>query len=146
MASALKKSVLPQQDPVAQPESSFGDQGEVFYRDDGLLRVAGPIMVVCYTLLFAVAAATFFSTGAALFAVGVSAAFAIVFFAIPILFLRTRAARDSRWRRDAANASRPEVEVWTGSLRRYEAIIQIVSIPVAVLIGFTLLSIGWSLQ
>lgn len=70
--------------------------------------------------------------------------FAAVFFAIPILFLRIRAARDRRWRKDGDIATSPVVETWTGSMRRWEAIVQIVSIPLAILMGFTLLAIRWS--
>jgi hypothetical protein len=37
------------------------------------------------------------------------------------------------------------VETCTGEMSRSEAIIQIVSIPVAIVVGFTLLAIRWSL-
>lgn len=122
---------------------SAGDQP--FYRDDGLLEVAGPIMVLSYALLFTVAAFTFIGGGPALFAIGVSAGFALVFFAVPALFLRTRSARDPRWRRDPVNATSPVVVVRTGPMLRWEAIVQIVSIPIAQLVAFTVLAIWWSL-
>ncbi|MCC7251830.1 hypothetical protein, partial [Hyphomicrobium sp.] len=100
--------------------------------------------LICYSLLFTIAALTFIGSGAALFAVVISAFFAVVFFAIPALFLRIRAARDTRWRRDADAATSPIVETWTGSMRRWEAVVQIVSIPLAILVGFALLAIRWS--
>lgn len=113
--------------------------------DDGLLAIAGPIMIICYALLFSVAAATFFSTGAALFAVVVSIAFAVVFFAIPITFFHLRAAQDTRWRKDASHSKSKLVETRTGSMRRWEAVVQIVTIPIVILLGFTALSVRWAL-
>jgi Flp pilus assembly protein TadB len=126
---------------VDEPESASDSPLE---HDDGLLAVAGPIMVLCYVLFFAVASATFFGSGAALFAVVISMVFAAVFFAIPILFLRMRAARDQRWRR-GEQATSPVVDVCTGSMRRWEAIVQIISIPLTILMGFSLLAIRWAL-
>lgn len=117
---------------------------DVIEYDDGLLAVAGPIMLICYSLLFTIAAFTFSGTGYALFAVVISVFFAVVYYAIPLLFLKIRAARDTRWRRDASAATSPIVETLTGSMRRWEAIVQIVSIPLAILMGFTLLAIRWS--
>lgn len=113
--------------------------------DDGLLAVAGPIMVLCYVLLFAVAGITFFANGSALFAVAVSAVFGVVFFAVPLVFLKMRAKRDVRWIKDAPHTTCTAVETCTGEMSRSEAIIQIVSIPVAIVVGFTLLAIRWSL-
>lgn len=113
--------------------------------DDGLLAVAGPIMILCYVLLFVVAAITFFANGSALFAVAVSAVFGVVFFAVPLMLLKMRAKRDGRWIKDAPHTTCAAVETCTGEMSRSEAIIQIVSIPVAILVGFTLLAIRWSL-
>lgn len=117
---------------------------EPFDHDDGLLAVAGPIMLLSYTLLFAIAAVTFIWSGAALFAVAISIAFAVIYFAIPILLLRIRSARDRRWLRDE-RATHPVVEVLTGSMQRWEAIVQMVSIPLAILMGFALLAIRWAM-
>ncbi len=131
------------------PESTRKDSVETLKDtveyDDGLLAIAGPIMVLCYVLLFAVAAITFFANGSALFAVAVSAAFGVVFFAIPFVFLKMRSKRDDRWIKDAPHTTCAVVETCTGEINRSEAIIQIVSIPIAVLVGFTLLAIRWSL-
>lgn len=132
-------------DHVEEEVEAASARDEVVEYDDGLLAVAGPIMAICYSLLFTIAAVTFMSSGDALFAVVISIIFAVVFFAIPVLFLKIRAARDPRWRRDADAAASPAVEIWTGSMRRWEAIVQIVSIPLAILMGFALLSIRWSL-
>lgn len=120
-----------------------GARDEVAEYDDGLLAIAGPIMLICYTLFFTVATVTFMSSGNALFMVVISIFFAVVFFAIPILFFRIRASHDQRWCRDVDTATSATVEVCTGSMRRWEAIVQIVSIPLAILMGFVLLSIRW---
>ncbi len=136
--------------PAANPSTGYEDPVPVLDKDahveydDGLLAVAGPIMVLCYTLFFSIAAITFYGTGMAFFAVAISAFFALIYFAIPLLMLRIRSARDGRWQSDAAHARSAEVDVWTGRMRHWEAIVQIASIPLAILMGFTLLAIRWS--
>lgn len=141
MSVALERS-LPSETVEAVETQDNADEVPLEH-DDGLLTVAGPIMIGCYALFFAVASFTFGGSGAALFAVVIGMVFALVFFAIPIVFLRVRAARDSRWCRDE-NAISPIVEVLTGSMQRWEAIVQIVSIPLAILMGFSLLAIRWA--
>lgn len=142
MSLALRKPKLSEQFELQNDEPASARDDVIEY-DDGLLAVAGPIMIICYSLLFTIAAFTF-SSGYALFAVVISVLFAVVYYAIPLLFLKIRAARDTRWRRDASAATSPVVETLTGSMRRWEAIVQIVSIPLAILMGFTLLAIRWS--
>lgn len=115
---------------------------EVEY-DDGLLAIAGPIMLACYTLLFTIAVFTFGGSGSALFAVAISMMFAVVFFAIPMIFFKIRSAHDSRWCRDGEARTSASVDTWTGSLHRWEAVLQIVTIPLAILLGFSLLAIRW---
>lgn len=144
MSLALRKPSALDQEEFSVDEVE-GARDEVVEYDDGLLAIAGPIMVICYSLFFTIATFAFMSSGNALFVVVISIFFAVVFFAIPVLFFKIRAARDERWRRDASVAANPVVEVWTGPMRRWEAIVQIVSIPVAILIGFTILTIRWSL-
>lgn len=141
MSLALKKPA-PFDEEIQAPGESDRMLAEDVEHDDGLLAVAGPIMAVCYLLFFAIAAVTFFPNGTALFAVVISISFALIYFAIPMLFLRTRAARDRRWLKDE-QARSPIVEVWTGPMRRWEAIVQIVSVPAAILMGFALLAIRW---
>jgi len=143
MSLALKTPNTVDQTEPSADEAPGARDVDLEY-DDGLLAVAGPIMVVCYILLFAIASATFFSSGSAFFAVGISIAFAVVYFAIPIVFFRIRATRDRRWFKDG-HAAEPVVEVWTGSMRRWEAVVQIVAVPLAILMGFTLLAIRWSM-
>ncbi|HEX2841070.1 hypothetical protein [Hyphomicrobium sp.] len=126
-------------------EVADADADENIEYDDGLLAVAGPIMIACYSLFFAIAAFTFFGTGTAFFSVGVSVLFAIVYFAIPMTMMKIRSTHDTRWRKQTSRASIPDVEVWTGSLKRWEAILQIVSVPLAILMGFALLALRWSM-
>ena len=146
MSLALKKPVPAAVSPhaVPNPEESARDTSdtEEIDHDDGLLAIAGPIMVACYVLFFIVAFVTFFGTGTALFAVGVGIAFTAVYFAIPLLFLRMRSKRDARWIKDD-QAKSPLVDVCTGQMKRWEAVLQIATIPLAILIGFSLLAIRW---
>jgi len=142
MSVALRK---PNLDPYETPaDESASAQDDVVEYDDGLLAIAGPIMLGCYVLLFSIAAFTFMSSGGALFAVVISTFFAVVFFAIPYIFFRIRSGHDERWRKDPDTARTPLVDTWTGSLRRWEAVVQIVSIPLAIVMGFALLAIRWS--
>jgi hypothetical protein len=126
-------------------EPSASTAAEPFYLDDGLLSVAGPIIICCYVLLFSVAAITFIGAGEATFAVLIGTVFALVFFTIPVLFMHICRSQDPRWRKDHRKASSPTVEVATGTISRWEAIIQIVSVPVVVAVGFTLLALRWSM-
>jgi hypothetical protein len=125
-----------------EPESEA--EGELEY-DDGLIAVAGPIMIACYLVLFLVAATAFHGTGTALLSVMLSATLGVVYFGIPLLLMQIRAGRDVRWRSDPSRAHSSEVDVWTGSMRRWEAIVQIVTIPLAIVMGFTLLAVRWSM-
>lgn len=142
MSLALRKPKLSEQFELKNDEPASARDDVIEY-DDGLLAVAGPIIIVCYSLLFTIAAFTFYSGGYSFFVVVISIFFAVVYYAIPVIFLKIRAARDPRWRRDAS-AKSPTVDVWTGSMRRSEAIAQIVSIPLAILMGFILLAIRWN--
>jgi len=143
MSVALKKQAY--QSAEAQDKQWENANAEAVEYDDGLLAVAGPIMVACYGLLFLIATVTFFGSGPALFAVIISTLFGVIFFAIPAIFLKMRSAHDQRWRKDAEHTQSPVVETWTGPIHRWEAIVQIISIPVAVLMGFSLLAIRWFL-
>ena len=143
MSLALRKPrTVDQYDTSNDGPESARDEAADY--DDGLLTTAGPIMMICYALLFSIAAFTFMSSGSAFFAVAISTFFAVIFFAIPYVFFRIRSGHDKRWRNDPEAGRTPFVETWTGSMRRWEAIVQIVSIPIAILLGFTLLAIRWS--
>jgi hypothetical protein len=143
MSRTLNKSLLYELEDHAAVQPSVPET--VIYKDDGLLSVAGPIIVLCYVLMFGIAGFTFFGSGQALFVVAISITFAVIYFAIPYIFLKIRAGRDPRWRRSTEKHRDPMVEVGTGSIHRWEAIVQIVSVPVAIVIGFFLFALRWSL-
>jgi len=113
--------------------------------DDGLLAVAGPIMMLAYAGALGIAAFTFFGSGEALFPVVISIGFALTYFLVPLLMRRVRAARDPRWQRDEAHRSSAMVDLWTGPIRRWEGVVQIVSVPLAVLFGFAAFTVTWNL-
>ncbi len=113
--------------------------------DDGLLTAAGPVMMLCYAGALAIAALTFFASGHALFSVAISIAFAILYFTLPLLMRRTRNARDQRWHRDTPQRTSAEVDLWTGPIPRREGIVQIISVPIAVLLGFADFAVIWTL-
>jgi len=113
--------------------------------DDGLLAVAGPIMMLAYAGALGIAAFTFFGSGEALFPVVISIGFALTYFLVPLLMRRVRAARDPRWQRDEAHRSSAMVDLWTGPIRRWEGVVQIVSVPLAVLFGFAAFAVTWNL-
>ncbi len=59
--------------------------------------------------------------------------------------MRIRTGRDVRWQSDPTRAHSSEVDVWTGSMHRWEAVVQIVTIPLVIVTAFTLLAIRWSM-
>jgi hypothetical protein len=126
-------------------ESERTDREVAADYDDGLLAVAGPIMIGAYAGALSVAAFTFFGSADALFAVVLSVAFAVMYFTLPLLMRRIRKARDGRWDRDALHATSPTVDLWTGPIRRWEGIAQIVAVPFAVLFGFAAFALIWTL-
>jgi hypothetical protein len=83
-------------------------EGAVDY-DDGLLAVAGPIMISAYAGALTIASFTFFGSGDALFAVVISVAFAVMYFMLPLLMRRVRNVRDRRWDREMLHATSPTV-------------------------------------
>lgn len=145
MAQAHRKPIEIHEIAPPVGEAAVPTDDEPLDYDDGLLAVAGPIMAVCYLAFFAIASITFFSSGAAFFAVGISMVLAIVFFAIPIFFFRQRAAHDARWYKGREHAQGELVDTWTGPIHRWEALAQIVAIPLAILMGFALLALRWGM-
>jgi hypothetical protein len=114
-------------------------------RDDGLLADAGPIMIAAYGLVLAVAVLTFKGSGEALLAVAVCFTFAIVFFGVPLAMMRTRARYDARWQQGAGR--RPDtVDTYTGGVKRAEAVVQMVIVPVVVSIAFAGFAAIWVLS
>jgi hypothetical protein len=101
-------------------EAAVADQ------DDGLLSVAGPIMVGAYAVALGIVALTFMASTEALFAISICVGFAVMFFALPLLMSRIRAHRDRRWQKIARHELKSEVEILTGTIGRTEAIAQMV--------------------
>jgi hypothetical protein len=126
-------------------ESERTDREGAFDYDDGLLAVAGPIMIGAYAGVLAIASFAFVGSGDALFAVAVSLGFAMVYFTVPLLMRRVRGARDGRWHSDTPQRTSSIVDLWTGPIRRWEGVAQIVSVPLAVLFGFAAFAVIWSL-
>ena len=114
--------------------------------DDGLLAIAGPIMMLAYAGALGIAAFTFFGSGEALFPVVISIGFALMYFGVPLLMHRVRASRDQRWQRDTAQRTSAMVDLWTGPIRRWEGVAQIVIVPIAVLFGFASFALIWILN
>jgi hypothetical protein len=114
-------------------------------QDDGLLSVAGPIMVGAYAVALGVVALTFMASAEALFAISICVGFAVMFFALPLLMLRIRAHRDWRWQKASRHELKSEVEILTGTIGRTEAIAQMVIIPLAVAVAFSSFAIIWML-
>ena len=111
--------------------------------DDGLLATAGRIMIAAIGTALGIAALTFLASGEALFAVIISGAYAVVFFSIPTLLARIRTHHDARWRGDTWHRKHHLVSTFTGSMRRHEAVLQIVTVFVGVAFAFAAFSTIW---
>ena len=144
MSKTRAKPGIGHNDPPASANTQ-AKREEAAYYDDGLLAVAGRIMILCYASALTITAITFFGSGEALYVVAISIAFALMYFTLPVIMGRVRAARDQRWQSDRAHKTSATVDLWTGPVRRREAIAQIVSIPLAVLFAFAAFSSIWIL-
>lgn len=112
--------------------------------DDGLLRVAGPLMGALYAVALGAAVLTFRGSGEALFAAVISIGFAVVYFTVPILMVRVRARHDARWRRPGRHDATDRIQTFTGDLKRWEAVLQVVIVPAAVAFGFVAFGLIWT--
>ncbi|MBN9277055.1 MAG: hypothetical protein J0I57_05400 [Hyphomicrobium sp.] len=113
--------------------------------DDGLLRTAGPIMMVCYGIAFFTAVLTFMSSGEALIAVAISIGFAVMFFTVPLLMMRVRARHDMRWQPAKKHRPSDEVDTYTGFMDRTSAVTHMVIVPVAVAFAFVGFAVIWTM-
>lgn len=111
--------------------------------DDGLLATAGPVMAGAYASALAITAFTFVSHGEALFAVTISSVFGAVYFTIAFLLLYVRRHRDSRWQTDGREKHAHEVAIYTGSIGRTEALLQMTIVPLAVVAAFSGFALIW---
>ncbi len=111
--------------------------------DDGLLATAVPIMLVAYGVGLGIVALSLAGSGAALFAILISAGYGAVYFGVPLAMARMRSAYtplplavDARRRPD-------QVSVFTGLIGRGEAVLQMVIVPLAVAAALAGFSIIW---
>ena len=111
--------------------------------DDGLLRAALPIMIAAYGFMFLVATITFWQSTETLLSVGVCVIYAAMFFGVQLVMASLRNSHDARWLRDAPEASGDRVSIFGGSIRRGEAILHIVLVPLVMAGAFTVLSMAW---
>nr|PZN75716.1 MAG: hypothetical protein DIU57_18045 [Pseudomonadota bacterium] len=138
----------PQQFQIASksaPSDPAQDEAKPVEYDDGLLATGLPIMISAIGVALAVAVATFFTNGEALFAVVISIAYAAVFFGVPAIMARLRSRHDTRWKPLPPHARDHIVSIYTGFMKRHEAILQMVIVPVGVAFAFAGFSLIWVL-
>lgn len=114
--------------------------------DDGLLAVGGPIMAIAMGFALAAAGATFFAKGEALFAIVICIVYTVMFFGVPVMMTRIRSGHDARWCRDTPERRNHLVAIHTGLMRRHEAVLQMVIVPVGVSFAFAAFGLIWVLS
>ncbi len=114
--------------------------------DDGLLGQAMPMFGAAYAVMFLAAAVTFWSSGAALFAVVISAGYTLMYFAVPIIMTNLKHVHDTRWTSDVRQVDAAIVDTYTGPIKRWEALLQMVLIPFAVATTFVVFCVIWTIQ
>jgi len=128
----------------AKPDGKTGETGPVDY-DDGLLSTTAPIMILNMGVAICILALTFLASGEALFAVVISAGYVAVFFGLPILLTRIRDRHDDRWTRDVPERTQHTVAVFTGTIKRHEAIAQMLIVPLGLTFAFASFGLIWVL-
>ena len=113
--------------------------------DDGLLATSGPIMIASMAAGMCMVALTFLASGEAMFAVVISFAWIVVFFGLPIIMSRMRNRYDGRWCRDVPERRQQLVAVFTGTMKRHEAIAQMIVVPVGIMFAFGSFGLIWVL-
>jgi hypothetical protein len=113
--------------------------------DDGLLATAVPIMVGAFLMALGVVTMTFWSSGETLLSLAVCLVYGVMFFSVPVAMAKVRNKHDARWLADGPKSTSDIVEICTGTLRRHEALVQMVLVPVCVAFAFTGFAIIWVL-
>lgn len=108
-------------------------------QDDGLLATAVPIMLAAYGAALGIVALSLAGSGAALFAIVISAGYGAVYFGVPLLMARSHLPGTSAPPSRTANRRPQEVSVFTGLIGRREALLQMVIVPLAVRSRFQVL-------
>jgi len=111
--------------------------------DDGLLRTAGPIMMAAYAVAFLIVTATFWQSGDTVLSIGVCVVYLAMFFGIPFTMARIRKSHDERWRPNSPDSRSNRITVFTGTLTRNEALLQITLVPFVVVFAFASFAIIW---
>ncbi|MEZ5850971.1 MAG: hypothetical protein R3D68_10035 [Hyphomicrobiaceae bacterium] len=111
--------------------------------DDGLLRTAVPVMMTAYGAAMAIAAFTFWQSGAALLAIAICVVYMAMFFGVPVLMSRIRNKHDVRWSQSHPQRRAERVVVFGGALGRTEALLQMVIVPLAVAFAFAAFATIW---
>jgi hypothetical protein len=124
-------------DPVVTDEIAEADY------DDGLLRAAMPIMIAAYGAALAIASFTFWHSGETLLSLAICVAYAAMFFGVPVVMARIRNTRDVRWSPRHPESRSHRVTVFSGSIERSEALLQMVIVPLAVAFAFAAFAVIW---
>ncbi|MGE0627067.1 MAG: hypothetical protein AB7O43_04530 [Hyphomicrobiaceae bacterium] len=111
--------------------------------DDGLLQTAIPIMIAAYGVALGIATFTFWRSGEALLSLAICMVYVVMFFGVPIVMARIRNARDARWKRRHPAANKDRVNVFSGTLGRTEALLQIIIVPLGVAVAFAAFAVIW---
>jgi hypothetical protein len=125
--------------PPVEPRVS--EQGGDY--DDGLLGVAVPIMMACYVVATLSVVLAFRGSGEALFAIVLCVVYGAMFFGVPAVMMRIRSSHDRRWRSTRTERNSDMVSVLTGPMTRFEAVLQMVIVPLAVAVLFASFAFIW---
>jgi hypothetical protein len=128
--------------PLSRPEPAPSRLSPADY-DNGLIATAGPIMAGAYAAALAIAAFTFMSRPEAMFAVVISFVFGTVYFAVAAVLFYVRQHRDHRWRTDGREKHAHQVAIYTGTIHRTEALLQMTIVPLAVVCAFSAFAFIW---
>lgn len=118
-------------DAALQPGQEQG--GDI---DDGLLRVAVPLMIACYVIAALSVTVTFWRSVETLLAIAICVLYGVMYFGIPIIMMRIRKTHDQRWRSTEPERSSNMISVCTGPTTRFDAVLQMILVPLAVAILF----------
>lgn len=129
---------------AAKPDATPVASGPVDY-DDGLLSTAGPVMIVNMGAALVILALTFLASGEALFAILISSAYVAMFFGLPVIMTRMRNRHDTRWTPNVPQRSQHVVTVFTGTIKRHEAVAQMLIVPLGLTFAFASFGLIWVL-
>jgi hypothetical protein len=126
------------------PETGTAAQPEVGSdRDDGLLGAAAPIMIAAYSVAMAIAAYTFWGSGDTILSIAICVVYIVMFFGVPIAMMRVRNFHDQRWASGGREAVGDRVAIYSGTIGRKEALLQMVIVPLAVVFAFAAFAVIW---